>query len=85
MAAQRFCDLSVEEVGVWLASVKLDKAFRHEFAEQDINGDLLHDAEEGDFDAADYPKAKKIREDHDTHAPHTCTHTRTQYSIDTLS
>ena len=55
MTSKNFEELTVEEVGEWLVSVRLNNAFAEEFAEQQLDGSCLMDAEEDDFDRSGEP------------------------------
>ena len=50
MASKSLGDLTVSEVTAWLVSVRLNNAFSNEFIEQQIDGECLVDANDGDFD-----------------------------------
>ena len=55
MTSKNFEELTVEEVGAWLVSVRLNNAFAEGFAEQQLDGSCLMDAEEDDFDRSGEP------------------------------
>ena len=38
--ATKLCDLDVEQIGAWLASINLDKVLGSEFAEMQIDGEV---------------------------------------------
>ena len=58
--SKNLADLNVDEVTSWLTSISLDNAFAHTFKEQQIDGFMLSDCEEDDFELSDFPKARKI-------------------------
>ena len=60
MASKNLSEINVEEVAAWLRSISLDKAFLDEFTEQQIDGSMLDECEEDDFEPNDFPKARKM-------------------------
>ena len=58
--SKNLAELNVDEVTSWLTSISLDNAFAHTFKEQQIDGFMLSDCEEDDFELSDFPKARKI-------------------------
>merc|ERR1719460_2732506 len=60
MATRKLEELSGDEVVAWLSSIALNKILGAEFAEQQIDGECLNDAEEEDFDPKDFVKARKM-------------------------
>ena len=55
MTSKNFEELTVEEVGAWLVSVRLNNAFAEGFAEMQLEGSDLMDATEDDFDHSGEP------------------------------
>lgn len=53
-------DLDIDEVASWLKSISLDNAFLRAFKEQQIDGGMLEECEQDDFDASDFPLARKM-------------------------
>ena len=60
MANKNLAELDLDEVLSWLTSISLDKAFADEFREQQIDGSMLDECEDDDFDPSDFPKARKM-------------------------
>ena len=53
-------DLDIDEVASWLKSISLDNAFLRAFKEQQIDGGMLQECDQDDFDASDFPLARKM-------------------------
>ena len=58
--SKNLVDLDIDEVVSWLKSISLDNAFGGNFKEQQIDGSMLQDCEEDDFEPSDFPKARKM-------------------------
>ena len=58
--SKNLVDLNIDEVASWLKSISLDNAFAGTFKEQQIDGSMLKDCEEDDFEPSDFPKARKM-------------------------
>ena len=58
--SKNLVDLNIDEVVSWLKSISLDNAFAGTFKEQQIDGSMLKDCEEDDFEPSDFPKARKM-------------------------
>ena len=60
MANKNIAELDLDEVLSWLTSISLDKALADGFREQQIDGSMLDECEDDDFDPSDFPKARKM-------------------------
>ena len=58
--SKNLVDLNIDEVVSWLKSISLDNAFAGTFKEQQIDGSMLKDCEEDDFEPSDFPKARNM-------------------------
>ena len=53
-------DLDVDEIALWIKSISLSNVFLPAFKEQQIDGSMLKECEEDDFEPSDYPNARKM-------------------------